>query len=56
MSNQITIATVLADAKKAGYVVTKALATVNGQTAYKVEGQNGLFTKAGLMELIGAYG
>lgn len=36
MSNQPTIATVLADAKKAGYVVAKAPATVNGQTAYTV--------------------
>lgn len=56
MSNTVAIATVLADAKKAGYVVTKASATVNGQAAYKVEGQNGLFTKNGLMQLIGIYG
>jgi len=51
-----TIATVLADAKKQGLVVTKAGAKVNGQTAYKVEGQHGLFTKTGLMQLIGIYG
>lgn len=56
MSNQPTIATILADAKKQGLVVAKAAAKVNGQTAYKVEGQNGLFTKTGLMQLIGLYG
>jgi hypothetical protein len=54
--SQPTIATVLADAKKQGIVVTKLPNTVNGQTAYKVEGRAGLFTKAGLMELIGVYG
>ncbi len=51
-----TIATILADAKKAGLVVTKSASKVNGQTAYKVEGKPGLFTKQGLMELIGVYG
>lgn len=56
MSNQPTIATVLADAKNAGFTVTKASNTVNGRTAYKVEGQNGVFTKTGLMQLIGVYG
>jgi len=56
MNSQPTIATILADAKKAGYIVTKASATVNGQAAYKVEGQNGLFTKTGLMQLVGVYG
>lgn len=56
MNQQPTIAIVLADAKKAGYVVSKASATVNGQAAYKVEGQAGLFTKTGLMQLIGIYG
>lgn len=54
--SQPTIATVLADAKKQGLVVTKSSAKVNGQTAYKVAGQPGLFTKSGLMELIGVYG
>lgn len=51
-----TIAVVLADAKKAGFVVTKSASKVNGATAYKVEGKPGLFTKQGLMELIGVYG
>lgn len=51
-----TIATILADAKKAGLVVTKSASKVNGQTAYKVEDKPGLFTKQGLMELIGVYG
>jgi len=51
-----TIAVVLADAKKAGFNVTKAAATVNGAAAYKVEGKPGLFTKQGLMELVGVYG
>lgn len=54
--SQPTIATVLADAKKAGFVVTKSSAKVNGATAYKVEGKPGLFTKTGLMQLIGIYG
>ena len=48
-----TIATILAAANKAGYVVTKASATVNGATAYKVEGYPGLFSKTGLAELVG---
>ena len=48
-----SIATILAAAKKAGYAVTKANATVNGATAYKVEGYPGLFTKTGLAELVG---
>jgi hypothetical protein len=52
---QPTLATILADAKKAGFVVTKAAAKVNGATAYKVEGKPGLFTKNGLMELVGLY-
>ena len=56
MSQQPTIAIILADAKKAGFVVTKAPNKVNGATAYKVEGKPGLFTKTGLMELIGVYG
>ena len=51
-----SIKTVLADAKKAGFVVTKAHNKVNGASAYKVAGQHGLFTKTGLMELIGVYG
>lgn len=51
-----TIKQVLADAKKAGYIVTKASAKVNGGALYKVEGQGGLFTKTGLMRLIGIYG
>jgi len=50
------IKTVLADAKKAGFVVTKSANKVNGATAYKVSGHPGLFTKQGLMELIGVYG
>lgn len=54
--SQPTITTILADAKKQGLVVTKAAAKVNGETAYKVEGQHGLFTKSGLMQLIGIYG
>ena len=56
MSQQPTIATILADAKKQGLIVTKASSKVNGATAYKVEGKPGLFTKQGLMELIGVYG
>lgn len=51
--NAPTIKTVLSDAKKAGFAVTKANAKVNGQTAYKVEGKPGLFTKHGLMQLLG---
>lgn len=51
-----TIATVLADAKKQGLVVTKSANKVNGETAYKVEGRPGLFTKQGLMDLTGVYG
>ena len=54
--NAPTIAVVLADAKKAGLVVTKSASKVNGATAYKVEGKPGLFTKQGLMELVGVYG
>lgn len=54
--NSPTIAVVLADAKKAGLVVTKSASKVNGATAYKVEGKPGLFTKQGLMELVGVYG
>ena len=55
MSKEPTVAQVLADAKKAGFAVTKVGAKVNGATAYKVEGQNGLFTKTGLMRLIDTY-
>ena len=54
--NAPTITVVLADAKKAGLVVTKSASKVNGATAYKVEGKPGLFTKTGLMQLIGIYG
>ena len=54
--NAPTITVVLTDAKKAGFVVTKSASKVNGATAYKVEGQHGLFTKQGLMQLIGVYG
>jgi len=50
-----TIATVLADAKKQGLKITKSTSTVNGQSAYKVEGKPGLFTKQGLMEIVGLY-
>lgn len=56
MNKEPTIAQVLAEAKKAGFVVTKASAKVNGATAYKVEGQVGVFTKSGLMRLVGIYG
>ena len=56
MNQQPTIATILADAKKAGLVVTKSSNKVNGAPAYKVEGKPGLFTKQGLMDLIGVYG
>jgi hypothetical protein len=51
-----TIATVLADSKKQGLVVTKSASKVNGATAYTVNGKIGLFTKTGLMQLIGIYG
>ena len=51
-----TITTVLADAKKAGLVVTKSASKVNSATAYEIEGKPGLFTKQGLMDLIGVYG
>lgn len=51
-----TIKVVLADAKKAGFVVSKAPGKVNGVAAYRVAGKPGLFTKAGLMQLIGIYG
>lgn len=54
--SNMTITTILSDAKKQGLVITKAAAKVNGQTVYKVEGQRGLFTKTGLMQLIGIYG
>lgn len=54
--NAPTFAVVLADAKKSGFVVTKSESKVNGATAYKVEGKPGLFTKQGLMELVGVYG
>ena len=53
MTKEPTIAAILADAKKQGFVVTKAPAKVNGQSAYKVEGKHGLFTKQGLMQLVG---
>ena len=33
-----------------------AASKVNGAAAYKVEGKPGLFTKQGLMELVGVYG
>lgn len=56
MTHTPTIVTILADAKKQGMVVTKACGTVNGQTAYKVEGKTGLFSKTGLTQLIGIYG
>jgi hypothetical protein len=54
--NAPTITVVLADAKKAGLIVTKSGSKVNGAAAYKVEGKSCLFTKTGLMELIGVYG
>ena len=54
--NAPLIAVVLSDAKKAGLVVTKAASRVNGAAAYKIEGKPGLFTKTGLMEIIGVYG
>lgn len=54
--NNPSIDVVLADAKKAGLVVTKTKNKVNGQAAFKIEGKPGLFTKLGLMELIGFYG
>ena len=53
MTKEPTIAAILADAKKQGFVVTKAPAKVNGQSAYKVKGKHGLFTKQGLMQLVG---
>lgn len=56
MTQQPTITIILADAKKAGLVVTKSASKVNGATAYKVEGKPGLFSKTGLMQLIGVYG
>jgi hypothetical protein len=43
---------IMATATQKGLVVTKARATVNGQTSYKVHGENGLFTKSGLQELV----
>jgi len=55
MTTAPTISTVLADAKAAGYTVTKAPNKVNNQTAYKVAGKPGLFTKTGLMQLVGTY-
>lgn len=54
--NAPTITTILADAKKAGLVVKKSASQVNGATVYAVEGKPGLFTKQGLMELVGVYG
>jgi hypothetical protein len=56
MSKEPTIATILADAKNAGYEVTKSVNKVNGATAYKIVGRPGLFTKTGLMQLLGIYG
>ena len=49
------LVTILTDAKKQGLKVTKASCTVNGQSAYRVEGRPGLFTKQGLMDIIGLY-
>ena len=54
--NTPTITVVMSDAKKTGFVVTKSASKVNGAIAYKVEGKPGLFTKQGLMELVGVYG
>lgn len=54
-ANIPTIAIILSDAKRSGLIVTKSASKVNGQTAYKVEGKPGLFTKHGLVELIGIY-
>lgn len=56
MSIQPTTATIIADAKKYGLRVRKSLVKVNGATAYKVEGRPGIYTKTGLMKLVGVYG
>jgi hypothetical protein len=56
MNKEPTIATILADAKDAGYEVTKSVNKVNGATAYKIVGHPGIYTKTGLMQLLGVYG
>ena len=49
----MTIKQLLAEAKKAGYIVKKDKATFNGDALYTIEGQVGTFTKNGLMNLLG---
>lgn len=53
MNKAPTIKQLLTEAKAHGYEVTKARAKLNGQQAYQVKGHNGLFTKNGLMGLLG---
>jgi len=55
LQTSITLRQVLADAKHIGYRVTRAKGTVNGRGTFHVAGENGLFTKKGLMDLIGVY-
>lgn len=48
---------ILREAKRLGIKVTKARATLNGCTAYRVEGYpNAIFSKYGLMDLLGLWG
>jgi len=54
-ANSVTIREVLADAKRHGLEVTRAKRLVNGTQAYSVWGKNGLFTKQGLVNLVGIY-
>ena len=55
MAHTPTIVTILADAKAAGYTVTRANCTLHGKAAFNVTGYPCLFSKEGVMRLIGIY-
>ena len=55
MTKTTTVATLLADAKAAGYTVTRANCTLHGKVAFNVSGYPCLFSKDGLMRLVGIY-
>jgi len=51
-----TIKVVLADARRLGFIIRIAGPKLNGMRAYKVLGHVGIYSKTGLMELLGIYG
>ena len=56
MTHFHTIKTVLADAKKAGHVVTRFAGQINGKTAFQIAGRPwALYSKSGLISVLQLY-